>query len=415
MGLANFLFKLSYPRLLSLVILLPAYFVLIRQKETLPFGRTITDKLLAAYIILLIILYFRDTTLTNALRQTFYLFIDIFLPYYVISRSLKEIKDFRAALLSLVVAAMILGAIGIFETTKGWLQYTALINIYDMDGDLGRYMSRGELLRARASTGHPIVLGYIVAIAIGFYLYLQQSITSSFSRRMALLLLCAGLLAPLSRGPWVGVVCIIMAFIATGKNPVRKLSILFLAGIVAIPLIAILPGGEKVINLIPFVGETGKNTISYRSRLFDTSMIVIKRNPWFGSADFLATPEMESMRQGRGKIDIVNSYVRVALESGFIGVALFSGFFLAICWGIYQGFRRQPDKSSEEHLLGRSLLATLAGILIIIASVSSISFIPILYWSVAGIGVAYINMTKRLKIDQNASDTHLVKISSNAF
>jgi hypothetical protein len=283
MGLANFLFDLSNPRLLSLVILLPAYFVLVRQKEAVPFGRTTPDKLLTIYILLSIILYFRDTTLTNALRQSFYLFTNVLLPYYVISRSLKEIKDFRAALLSLIIAAMILAAIGIFESTMSWLQYSALINIYDMDAP--DYQFREGLLRGRASASHPIVLGYIVAVAIGFFLYLQRSITSSFSRRMALLLLCVGLLAPLSRGPWVGSVCIIMVFIATGKNPVRKLSTLFLAGIVAIPLIAIMPGGEKVINLIPFIGETEKSSIDYsidyRVRLFDNSMIVIKRNPWY--------------------------------------------------------------------------------------------------------------------------------------
>jgi O-antigen ligase len=411
MGLANFLFALSYPRLLSLVILLPVYIVLVRQKQTVPFGRILPDKLLTIYIILSIFLYFRDTTLTNALRQGFYQFTDILLPYYVISRSLKEIKDFRAALLSLIIAAMILAAIGIFESTRNWFLYYALTNIYDIGIDM-KHQLRGDILRAWASSGHPIVLGYIVAIAIGFLLYLQRSITSSFSRRMALLLLCAGLLAPLSRGPWIGVVCIIMVFIATGKNPVRKLSTLFLAGIVAIPLIAIMPGGEKVINLIPFIGETEKNTFDYRVRLFDNSMTVIKRNPWFGSTNFLETPEMESLGEGKSIIDLVNSYLEIALARGFIGVALFLGFFLAICWGIYQGFRRQTDKSSEEHLLGQSLLATLAGILIIIATVSSISFIPILYWSVAGLGVAYINMMNRLKISQHAVDKHPAKISS---
>jgi O-antigen ligase len=141
-------------------------------------------------------------------------------------------------------------------------------------------------------------------------------------------------------------------------------------------------------------------------------MTVIKRNPWFGSTNFLETPEMESLGEGKEIVDLVNSYLEIALGRGFIGVALFIGFFLAICWGIYQGFRRQPDKSSDEHLLGRSLMATLAGILIIIATVSSYSFIPILYWSVAGLGVAYINMMKRLIISQHAVDNHPVKISS---
>ncbi|MGI9315845.1 MAG: O-antigen ligase family protein [bacterium] len=411
MGLVNFLFDLSYPRLLALVILLPTYIALVRQKQTVPFGRTTPDKLLIIYIILSIFLYFRDTTLTNALRQSFYQFTDILLPYYVISRSLKEIKDFRAALLSLIIAAMILAAIGIFESTRNWYQYSALSDIYDMGVDR-RLILRSEFLRARASSDHPIVLGYIVAIAIGFLLYLQRSITSSFSRRMALLLLWVGLLAPLSRGPWIGVVCIIMVFIATGKNPVRKLSTLFLAGIVAIPLIAIMPGGEKVFNLIPFIGETEKRTFDYRVRLYDNSMTVMKRNPWFGSTNFLDTPEMESLGQGKQIVDLVNSYLEISLARGFIGVALFIGFFLTICWGIYQGFRRQPDKSSDEYLLGRSLLATLAGILIIIATVSNYSFIPILYWSVAGLGVAYINMMKRFRISQHAVDKHTVKISS---
>lgn len=42
------------------------------------------------------------------------------------------------------------------------------------------------------------------------------------------------------------------------------------------------------------------------------------------------------------------------------------------------------------------LLATLTGILVIIFTVSSITFIPVVYWSIAGLGVAYIQMVRRL-------------------
>jgi hypothetical protein len=42
------------------------------------------------------------------------------------------------------------------------------------------------------------------------------------------------------------------------------------------------------------------------------------------------------------------------------------------------------------------LLATLIGILVIIFTVSSITFIPVVYWSIAGLGVAYIQMVRRL-------------------
>ena len=106
------------------------------------------------------------------------------------------------------------------------------------------------------------------------------------------------------------------------------------------------------------------------------------------------------MRQGQGIIDIVNTYIRVALETGYIGLALFVSFFMVICWGVFRSFRRLPDKNSEECLLGRSLLATLAGILLIIFTVSSVTIIPIVYWSVAGLGAAYINMMDRLRRDQ---------------
>ena len=128
-------------------------------------------------------------------------------------------------------------------------------------------------------------------------------------------------------------------------------------------------------------------------------MIVIQRNPWFGSSNFNETPEMEAMRQGGGIIDIVNTYIRVTLEQGFVGLGLFVGFFALTLLGIYRAMRLIPDKDSEEYLLGRVLFATLLAILVMIFTVSSITFIPIVYWSVAGMGVAYTRMV-RLQADE---------------
>jgi hypothetical protein len=57
--------------------------------------------------------------------------------------------------------------------------------------------------------------------------------------------------------------------------------------------------------------------------------------------------------------------------------------------------RSIANRSSEEYLLGRALLATLLAILLIIFSVSSIAIIPIVYWSVAGLSVAYAQMVRK--------------------
>jgi O-antigen ligase len=398
-GLINYLFTLSHQRLLALVILLPVFITLMSQKQTLPFGRTVPDKLLAAYIVLVIILYLRETTITDTLRQAFYQFIDIFLPYYVISRSLKSSHSIREALLSFVIAAMLLALIGAFEAVRHWLLYAQLEQLLGIPAKFSNYLERAGALRANASVG-TIPLGYLMTIGIGFFLYLQQFIHSRFRRQAGFLLLAIGLVASLSRGPWVGAVFLIAIFILTGRRAFGNMSKFLVAGILALSLISILPGGERLINLLPYLGDTEQGNISYRERLIENSLIVIGRNPWFGSVGYLETPEMEVMRQGQGIIDVVNTYIGITLETGLVGFTFFTGFFLTIWWGIFKAMRRLPNTLGNDYQMGRALLATLAAILLIIFTVSSVSIIPIVYWSVAGLGAAYINMMDRSRREQ---------------
>nr|WP_319527838.1 O-antigen ligase family protein [Pseudomonas laurentiana] len=402
-GLINYLFDLDHIRLLALCVLLPAFFTLIRQADTLPFGRTWPDRLLAASIALTSLLYLRETTVTDTLRQTFYLFIEVFLPYYVASRAIKKLSDFKDALLGYLLAAMVLSLIAAFEYTRHWLLYDALIDALGMQWEMSGYLSRGGSLRASATTGQAIVLGYVVSVAIGFFLFLHVYARSRLQRFLGALLLAAGLFAPLSRGPWVGAAVIITVFIATGRGAIKRLMLLALAGALALPMLAVLPAGEKVLDLLPFIGTLEKENITYRERLIDNSLIVIQRNPLLGSFDYRSTPEMQALVQGQGIIDIVNTYISLALKVGLIGLALFVAFFGTVLLSIRKSMRSFPDKDDEERRLGRALLATLAGILVIIFTVSSITVIPVVYWSVAGLGVAYAQMVSRLRHTQTAA------------
>lgn len=407
MGLINFLFNLSYPRVLSLIILLPAFLSLQSQSDTPSFGRTAPDKVLFAYLLLTALLFLRGETLTNFMRELFYLFIDVFLPYFVISRSLKNLQTFREALLSLVLAIMVLAPLAIFESLKHWLLYASVNTALGLTEEMTHYLGRDGTLRAIVSTGQPIVLGYLMVVGLGLYLFLQKSIRKKFIRRIGMALLIAGLIAPLSRGPWVGAIVLLVAFIITGGNIARRLMGMVMAIFIILPFISVLPGGEKVINLLPFIGTTDKGSVDYREDLLTNSMIVIQRNPWFGSPDYLDTPEMERMMQGEHIIDIVNSYIGIALEDGLVGLALFVSFFALVLLGIFRVMRSISDKNSEEYLLGRALLSTLLAILVIIFTVSSISFIPIVYWSVAGLGVAYVQMVRKESIRSNSTSTLL--------
>jgi O-antigen ligase len=165
-----------------------------------------------------------------------------------------------------------------------------------------------------------------------------------------------------------------------------------LLGALALPALALFPAGQKVLNLLPFIGQVDESNVTYRQRLLDNAWLVIERHPWFGSVDYLQTPEMLSMIQGQGIIDIVNTYVRVALDHGISGLLLFALFFALAGLGVFKSLRQA--KEPEPRLLGRALLATLAGVLLTIFTVSSISVIPWMYWTLAGVCVAYANRPK---------------------
>jgi O-Antigen ligase len=393
LGIVEHLFAIDYVRLLCLIVLLPAFLTLRREADAIPFGRLLPDKLLAAYLVLVFLLQLRGDTLTNAMRhEVLYAFTDIFLPYYVASRSLKKIGAFRDVMMSYAVGAMVLAAIGFVEFMRHWLLYTSLDRTLDSTWYSMVYLMRGSNLRAVGSTQQPIVLGYVMAVAIGYFLYLRRSVPSPVIWGLGMAVLCAGLVAPISRGPWVGATAMVLIFVAAGPNAFGRLAVFSIACLLLLPLLLVSPFGQRIIDLMPFLGTVDASTVTYRERVLKNSLQLIARSPFFGDVNFVASPLMQELRQGQGIIDIVNSYMIIGLESGLVGLSLFCGFFASVGFAIVKGLRAAGDKHDERHALGRALLATLLCILLVIFTASSISLIPVIYWTTAGLGVAYARM-----------------------
>lgn len=389
LGIFKHLFDIDYLRLLALAVLFPAYLQLRKHPDSLPFGRSLPDKFIAGYILLLFGLFVSVSTLTNSIRHgLFYSFIDIFLPYYVGSRALKRFEDFRDALTAFVIAALIAGLIGFFEFSRHWLLYAPLESALGVKWGYMNYLGRGDSLRALSSTGHPIALGYVMTIALGFSLFLGVFIGKK-QRGLGIAALLAGLIAPLSRGPWTGSVAMFLTFLVTGPQPVRRLFQLSLLGIVVLPILLATPMGDKIIALLPFVGTVDEFNVTYRERLLAIGTELILQNPLFGAYGYFMSAEMQELKQGNGMIDLVNSYLAVGLGSGLTGLFLFCGAFLSVVTGIALKMKKQNSKTTEYYLLGRALLGAIAGIMVIIFTVSSITVIPVIYWTVLGIGAAY--------------------------
>lgn len=391
-GVINYLFALNHLRLLSLVLLLPAAWVLLQQRASLRLGSTWPDKLLLAYLFMAAVLQLREANITSTLRGCFYLLTDVFLPYYVASRSLRSLDDFRHALAGFLVAAALLAVMAMFETVRHWNLYAAAADALGASWGFKGYLGRAGLQRAAASTGQAIALGFVLALALGALWWLKQRNPAKKPLFMGGLVLLGGLLVTLSKGPWLGAMAMVIVFCALGPNPVRALAKVALAGLLALPVLAMIntPGGYKAIDLLPFIGTQDVGSFTYRDQLLENGLMVVGRNLWFGSVDYLSSPEMLRMVQGEGIIDLVNSYLQVALEYGVVGLSLFVGAFAMAGVRVFKQQRIHFKLSDQDPAdLGRALLSMLVGTGIIIYTVSSISVIPWLYWTLLGVCVAY--------------------------
>lgn len=392
MGIVEHFFSLDYLRLLALTILTPMWWSLRKEPGVRPFGTTATDKFLLAFLAMQFVQRFEFDTTTNAFRFGFYYFTDVFLPYYVASRAVKDIGQFREALAMFVLAAMVMAVLGLFEVGRHWLLYAPLPEALGIEWDYGRYLGRGDTLRALVSTGHPIVLGFVMVVALGFYGFLWRDIPG-YWKGAGLLVLLGGLIAPISRGPWVGALLLAFLFMIVGARPVRQLIEVGIGFTIVSAILFISPVGRVVMEYLPFIGTVDTENVIYREKLISNSWILISRNPFFGDPyNFYFTPEMEEMRQGQGIIDVVNTYLVITLNSGFVGLFLYLGALLASLAGIGKGMLLLSDRNADTYRLGQALLATLMAILVVITTVSSILVIQTVTWVVVGLGVAYSRM-----------------------
>jgi hypothetical protein len=396
LGVFQQLFQLSYSRLLSLLILLPAFVMIgrVRHSSRRSFGSV--DWLIIAYIILTLILQLSVDTFTNTLRHALYKFLDIFLPYFVLSRYVVTLEARRQAVLAFVMGILLLCPIAVFEFFKHWLLYASLPAALGLSiSEIPAYIGRGDSIRAMASSGQPIVLGYMMVVAILLHAGVDRTGGKAKYWIFSLAVLCAGVVAPLSRGPWVGLAGGLFVLWLTSPNRRDWLMKLTIGSLVALPMLVITGAAITIIDYLPFVGTVDSNNVDYRSTLIEVAWQIIWLNPWFGSFDFLQHPAMAVLDQGGGAVDLTNTYVVVALSNGLVGLTLFVGVFFVASVQLLRALNTLGRSGNELFTQGRILLAAIAATLVTIATVSSISFVPTVYWCLCGLAVGYSHQVGR--------------------
>ena len=398
----NGLFPLNNYRLLALCVLLPAAIRYRKNPEGAMAGAFgVMDILLLAFGVLQVALYTAPDlphhfmipdSATNVLRRAILFFLDTYLLYYAVTRTCQTRRKMIDAAATFCLACGVMAAIALFEHMRNWLLYVDIASRWGTDPNAAFYLTRNGSVRAQVSAGHSIALGNLLAIAFGFWLYLKAHIRSAKHRIGVTLLLWAGLFATTSRGAWLGAATIYFAFLAAGPRAVSRIVKGAGVAIALAGLIALSPIGDRILDVLPIMGRNADFSITYRQRLSERGWELVLAHPLFG--DQFPWPEMEDLRQGEGIIDIVNTYLDVALNYGLSGLFCFLSFILLGMITVYARSKELLHSDPDLALFGTSLVACIAGLLIMIDSNSFSLGCEKMFYLLAGLAAAYARLAR---------------------
>jgi O-Antigen ligase len=353
------LFDMTHVRLMNLVILLPFAWQRLQASKRPNEGSSLAvpDALLLIFCVWQLILLMPYESATHSARRAFLMFLDTWIVYYAFSRMGGTRKHFSDALATLCLSAAVCAPLAVFESHRQWLLFTGIPAAWGSP-NVFAWLFRGDNLRAQVSTGHALALGYLLAMAIGGWMYLKSARMPRTAVASVSALLLIGLLHSFSRGPWLTAALAAIVYLALAPQGTTNLMKTLLGGAVLCCVMALTPMGQEIFQSLPFVGSAEQENVAYRQQLAETSWMLIQQNPWIGNPFVLL--QMEELRQGQGIIDLVNGYATVALFYGLVGLAMYLGVFIVVLSKGLAGYKQAcKARDTDMALLGAVLFACL--------------------------------------------------------
>jgi len=345
--------------------------------------RSSTDVFLLSWVAYQMVFLLGASTLTHTIKTAIMEMTQSYCLYFIVSRAIAARSDLVLMVKVFAFQCLALAIVGVTESVRHWLLYTpteAVLSISKVA--IANYLERDSLglLRSLATAGHPIILGAILGVGVLFWIGLQDDEKSSRTWvRISLVVMVFGLLSTFSRGPWLATIAGYAVFVMASKDILKQLMRFMVAiGIIA-GLLVTVPGGEKIIDMLPFVGQSESGSVDYRSLLLKICLYLFWENPWFGSTDYMSEPIMQSLVQGQGIIDMVNTYLSIAMSGGFVGLSIYLCIFLSALIPLGRELRKTNDK------IHRAIFAAMVCFMITLATVSSINSLPLLCWMLLGL------------------------------
>ncbi len=321
---------ISHPKVLALVLLLPLF---ISEKPDKRISRlNPIDWAVILFFVWSTALSFRSLSMGGILRETLWQFLHFVMPYLVIRRHLS---NYGLVFTALSFALMSQALIAASEAILKWHVHTDVESLAGYSNYVvQQYKYRWGFLRAQASFMNPLIFALFANMAflcsVIFFMKIGMKVPKTYSKFWALVSLgftLLGTLASVSRAGMAGSVLIVIILmvmmwaIERKVDPKRILLTLFFTGLLGVATL-----GQDFLY----------SHFEYRMRLFDVSTVVIGENMLFGVVDPMNHPGMQSLKQGEGIVDLVNTYLAIGLFNGLPGLCLF-------IYAIFGGLNRLYD------------------------------------------------------------------------
>ncbi len=372
---------LNHYRVIVLAMLAPAIFKILAQGgrffDPLKTYSGFIDRLVIVFIVLQAISLFRDYDLLVASRRSIFLFVDIWIPYFVISRSVKSVGT---ALVILLYTAIMMAVIGFIEQ-KIFLRIFDAITL-PMGEPYIFVKTRNGLMRAYASMSNPLILGFLFAMVFLLAIKVRDLVAvPRYTPFIFAFLVILGSEATVSRSPIFGNVIgvLVLLWWSLGRDFVVKTA-KYAFIVFWILLIAFFSGGAKFL----FAFDDDQGTFQYRYDLIFNASEIIVRSPLFGTSPwiYLKDPAMLRSLQGEGIIDITNTYLLIALNSGLPALMAYVGIWFALLRGLYSV---QAKDELSAILMGVCIVT-----MVMLFITSPISFASAYYWLLIALVCGYI-------------------------
>lgn len=378
-GGIGYVFTIDHFGIASLMLLLPAAFSVISSKERSGKPPYFLDVLVCAYPVFRIILQVPSVAMTSTVRSGLEVVLDLILPYYVMTRGLRDLNALRFVLRRVLVACMFAAAIAFLEAAARKNIYSDLQWVYGVSWSLTHTLMRNGMNRVQAMTSQPIVFATQILFTLGLWVAMAQR-ARRFASIVGTLLLLGALVLTWSRGPWIGALVFGACMLVLPRTKPWVFGGILVVLVMAGAIAKSAGMDESVMAALKDVfgsSQDDAGSIQYRSQLLDSAIALIHQSPWTGVPNYAA--QMQDLKQGEGIIDVVNTYVSVALSTGMVGLVLFLAPFLLVLFRMLKDLSiNQAEEHAERRRLLQAFTALMVACLVTIFTTSIFERLPFL-------------------------------------